>query len=108
MAEAGGKVRATSKRIGYIGDIFNSVADMYGNRYWAMVVIRTRDGKRYYGTVKGGESNCRAAVCELAKRAGCGYHCTTEEVTIRGFNAATKGWPHLGCAPEELAGHKFK
>ena len=78
--------------------------DRAGNCYWAFSYVSMRTGFGCSATTSGGESNIRAMILELShgvwKR---NYTCTVVEHSIREFNRMTKGWPHAGCHPKELA-----
>lgn len=88
-------------KILYTMTILNSRADIYGNRYFSMLVTRTEDGAQARGTISGGESNCTIALNKLSG-GWDSYTYAREELPIREYNRLTKGWPYLGCTPEDI------
>lgn len=88
-------------KILYTLHVINSRSDIYGNRYFAMIVTRTEDGATAHGLISGGESNCTLAVNKLAG-GWDRYEYTTAELPIREYNRKVKGWPYLGCTPEDI------
>jgi hypothetical protein len=85
---------------------FNSTADTYGNRYWALRFVDHATGKDVKGTVSGGESNIYAIVRYWNKDTDDwdrGIQFVRVEKSKREFKALVKDWPHAGCDPEELA-----
>jgi len=71
--------------------IYNSRADMYGNRYWALLLFNPDTGHEAHGTISAENVQTQEAR-EVLK-----WHITRTELPIREFNRLTKKWPHLGC-----------
>lgn len=89
-------------KIKYTLEILNSKSDIYGNRYFAMVVTRTSDGATAHGNISGGESNCTSAIMNLSGGEWGHFTYTRSELPIREFKRMTKYWPYLGCTPKEI------
>lgn len=92
-----------SKPIGWIGHIYYSERDYYGNCYWAFAIRRASDGASAYGRISGGESNILAAFRQLADEGGVAYDYATSAVKKREFKNMTADWPYAGCAPDDIA-----
>jgi hypothetical protein len=91
-----------NKPIGYILTVYNSKADMYGNRYYSMQVTRTSDEASGKGTISGGESNCTYAIRKLAESENVGYYNSIQELPIREYNRLVKGWEYIGCTEDQI------
>jgi hypothetical protein len=76
---------------------YYSKRDKFGNCYWA---FRWQDkDKTVQATSSGGESN----IAGITRVMGGEVYFHVVEMGIREFNRFTKGWPHAGCTPSELA-----
>lgn len=83
------------KRIKAILVVLNSRSDMYGNRYWAMSLMRPN------GKILGAGTVCADNLpWHIAQ--GLGWHVVRHELPIREFNRHTKGWSHAGCSTDEI------
>jgi hypothetical protein len=91
-----------NKQIKYVLFVHNSKADIYGNRYYSMSVIRTTDGASAYGTISGGESNCTYALRKLAESEGVEFTYSIREYPIREYNRIVKGWQYIGCTDDQI------
>ena len=91
-----------NKPIRYILTVYNSKADMYGNRYYSMQVTRTLDGANGKGTIRGGESNCIYAIQKLAESENVGYYYTIQEMPIREYKRLVRGWDYIGCTEDQI------
>jgi hypothetical protein len=91
-----------NKPIGYILTVYNSKADLYGNRYYSMQCTRTSDGATGKGTISGGESNCTYAIRKLAEAEGVGYYYDIVEKPIREYDRMIKGWDYIGCTEDQI------
>ncbi len=82
-------------------ECLSSLADTYGNCYFALRYTDHATGRKACGTVSGGESNVRSALSRLGEPGTVSYR--WDAMKIRAFNAETRGWPYAGCTGEDLA-----
>ena len=91
-----------NNRIGYVLTVYNSKADIYGNRYYAIGVTRTSDGATGKGIISGGESNCVYAIRKMAEIDDTQYYYDKQELPIREYNRLVKGWDYIGCTEDQI------
>lgn len=88
-----------------IVEIFNSLTDVNGNRYFAIRVDNRSTGKQAVGTICGDDSNVSSALRELfggyeeARQYSHSYRTSRK---IREFNRETKKATYAGCTADEI------
>jgi hypothetical protein len=85
-------------------NIYNSKADIYGNRYWACELVRESPtgSIQTHGTI--GCDNVNTIDC----RENMKWVIYREELPIRQFNRLTKKWKHIGTDWEEIKANLMK
>ena len=88
-------------------EIFNSVADIYGNRYWAFYFHDNKSNKTVAGKISGDDSNIRAAAKYLAgddwEEMRKQFVILQYDLKIRQYNRITKNFKYAGCCSEGIA-----
>lgn len=87
--------------IKYHALIINSKCDIYGNRYFSMIVTNNLTGKIAKGKISGGESNCTYAMRQLSGNWE-EFSYDTKEMPIREYNRLVKDFPYIGCTQDEI------
>ncbi len=82
-------------------EIISSKPDTYGNTYYAMRVIRTKDGNEAVGTISGGSSNCMGALREMYD-SWDSFIVVGKTLSKSDFFSLTANWDYFGCTAQDI------